>query len=309
MNKNTIKNASFMCIIICLFCAHKGPPLHVDRINPRIRKVTPINNHQLMLHFSEELDSLSNNLENFVIHTGQETLRIYAVNPGNTSEQIFLTTEKMKQLEYEINGKVYDKGGRIGTFVVHFTGSSKPDTVAPWITRYSKGARLRNFSLEFSEPVDSSSFKYYIIPTKIMQVKWQRLTKVFLTPFSENDSFHYNTTYYLFVKDLMDLSGNHAQHFITNITPDTIYNPLFIRGKALLNDTIINDGIAIIEREGIVGISMVKQGEFLFEVRDSLKYLAHIIIPNFYGADSISVSQKNVIILNPGAIDFDSLIN
>ncbi|MGQ9701568.1 MAG: hypothetical protein ACUVQT_03840 [bacterium] len=309
MSKIIIKNTILICTIICLYCAHKGTPLHVDRINPRITKITPINNHQLMLYFSEELDSLSNNLENFVIYTGQETLKIYAANPGNTLDQIFLTTEKMKQLEYEINGKVYDKAGRIGIFLAHFTGSTKPDTVAPWVTRYSKGSRLRNFSLEFSEPVDTISFKYYIIPKRTMQVKWQQLTKVSLTPLSEYDSFHYDTTYYLFIKDLMDLSGNHAQHFITSVTPDTIYNPLFIRGKALLNDTIINDGIAIIERERILGISMVKQGEYLFEVRDSLKYLAHIIIPNFYGAESISVSQKNVIILNPGAIDFDSLIN
>lgn len=306
MNKKIVILIFGLC---CFYCAHKGPPLYVDRIDPKIKKITPINNHQLMLFFSEDLDTLSYNLENFVVHTEQETLRIFVACPGNTPDQLFLTTEKMEQIKYLINGKVFDKSGRMGTFTAHFFGSPKPDTIAPWVTYYSRGYRLKKFDLEFSEPVDTLSFKYYVIPKKKMQVKWQYLTKVSLIPISEVESLNYDTTYYLYVKDIIDLSGNHIQHFTTSITPDTIYNPLFIKGKALLNDTVINNGIAIIERDKILGISPVKQGEFLFEVRDSLKYLVHIIIPDFYGTDSVSTSQINEIKLKPGAIDFDSLIN
>lgn len=308
MNKRLIKYIIIIFTVSCLYCAHKGPPLYMDRIDPKIKKITPINNHQLMLFFSEDLDTLSYNLKNFIIHTEQETLRILVANPGNTPDQLFLTTEKMNQMEYKINGKVFDKSGRIGNFTTRFIGTSKPDTIAPWIIQYSRGFRLKNFYFEFSEPVDTLSFKYYVIPPKKMQAKWQYLTKVFLTPISEVESLNYDTTYYVYIKNIVDLSNNHAQHFVTTITPDTIYNPLFIRGKALLNDTVINNGIAIIERDKVLGISTIKQGEFLFEVRDSLKYIVRIIIPDFYGVDSVSTSQTNIIKLNPGVIDLDSLI-
>ncbi len=309
MSKKMAKYIILIFIVVCFYCAHKGPPLYVDRIDPKIKKVAPINNHQLMLFFSEDLDTLSYNSENFIVHTEHETLRIFVVCPGNTPDQLFLTTEKMNQIKYKITGKVFDKSGRMGTFTTHFVGSPKPDTIAPWVTHYSRGYRLKKFDLEFSEPVDTLSFKYYVMPKKKMQAKWQYLTKVSLIPISEVESLNYDTTYYLYVKDIIDLSGNHILHFATSITPDTTYNPLFIKGKALLNDTSINNGIAIIERNKILGISPVKQGEFSFEVRDSLKYLVHIIIPDFYGADSVSTSQINEIKLKPGAIDFDSLIN
>jgi len=310
MAKRLIKYTVLIIIITCLYCAHKGPPLYVDRIDPAIKKATPINDHQIILYFSEELDTLNNNSENFIIHTMQDTLKIFTANPGNTLDQILLITEKMKPSEYEIDGKVFDKSGRMGIFKTHFLGSTKPDTIAPWLTHYSKGLHFRNFYIEFSEPVDTLSFKYYVFPKRAMLAKWQYLKNVSLVAINESDSFNYDTTYYLYIKEIQDLCGNPAQPFITTITPDTIYNPLFIKGKVMLNDTVVPCGTALIEREKILGISFVNRGEFLFEVRDSLKYLVHVFYQNFYGADSVSTSQiYNIIRLNPGALNLDSLLN
>jgi hypothetical protein len=133
---------------------------------------------------------------------------------------------------------------------------------------------------------------------------------VYIVPSNESDSFSYDTTYYLYLKKIKDLSGNQAPTFITTITPDTTYNPLFIKGKALLNDTVIPEGIALLERFQTIGISPLVRGEFLFEVRDSLSYFVRVFSQNFYGYDSISVSEgDNIINLFPGVVNLDSIID
>ncbi|MGB9720580.1 MAG: hypothetical protein ACPL28_03745 [bacterium] len=299
-----------LTILASLFCAHKGPPLRIDRIDPKIRKITPINEHQITLDFSEELDTLNINANDFAIYTEEETLKIFAANPGITVDQILLTTDKMKHIEYEIHGKAFDKSGRMGIFKSKFLGSTKPDTIAPWLTHYSKGGRLKYFSLKFSEPVDTLSFKYNVFPKKAMQGKWQFMKNLSIVPANEYDSLSYDTTYYLYVKEIRDLSGNLAQPIVTCITPDTIYNPLFIKGKVLVNDTPVVKGIALIETDKILGICLISHGQFLFEVRDSNNYFVRAFSSNCYGADSVSASNiDNIINLNPGVYELDSIIN
>lgn len=293
--------------LMVLFCAHKGPPLHIDRINPKIIKATAINEHLVNLLFSEDLDTMSMKSENFVIQKELETLKVLTAFPGNTPDQIFLSTDKMELTDYTINGKVYDKSGREGYFKTKFFGTTKSDTIRPWIVNYSKGYRLKSFYVEFSEPVDTLSIKYYCFPKKKMYTKWRYMKNLHLSPL--DDSLNYDTTYYLYLKGIKDLSGNYAIPFITTITPDTIYNPVYIRGKATINDTNISKAIALIEREKILGISIVENGEFLFEVRDSLKYFIQIFGENLYGTDSISASQLNIIRLVPGVFNLDSIIN
>lgn len=297
-------------MLVFLSCAHKGPPLRIDRVDPQIRKITPINEHQIALDFSEELDTLNINANDFAIYTEEETLKIFAANPGITVDQILITTDKMKQIEYKIQGKAFDKSGRMGIFKGKFSGTTKPDTIPPWLTHYSKGARQKYFSLRFSEPVDTSYFRYYVFPKKTTQTKWQYMKNLSIVPANEYESLSYDTTYYLYIKETRDLSGNLAQPFVTSITPDTMYNPLFLKGKAMLNDTPVIHGIALIERGQKIGVSLISKGEFLFEVRDSSSYFVRAFGSNCYGADSVSAGKSdNVINLNPGAFDLDSIIN
>ncbi len=294
-------------VILLLFCAHKSPPLHIDRIDPKLKKINAVNEHQIFLNFSEELDTLSIKPDNFTIYTEPETLKILSVTPGNTPDQIFIYTEKMAKVEYTILGKVFDLSERVGVFKTKFVGSTKSDTIQPVVINFSKGFKLKNFFIEFSEPIDTSSIKFYIFPKRKMVKDWHYMKKLYLNP--ETDSLNYDTTYYLFVGEVRDLSGNAGIPFVTTITPDTIYNPVFIRGKAVLNDTPLASGIALLGYEKISGISTVTRGEFLFEVRDSLKYFVQIFGENCYGADSVSVSETNIIKLVPGVFDLDSIIN
>ncbi|MEO0094841.1 MAG: Ig-like domain-containing protein [candidate division WOR-3 bacterium] len=294
-------------ILIFLFCAHKAPPLRIDRIDPKIKSISALNEHQISLSFSEEIDTLSIKSENFSIYAEQETLRIISATPGNTLDQIYLFTQKMFKIEYSIDGKVYDLSGRVGFFKTKFMGSTKPDTIPPVVISHSKGCRLKSFYLEFSEPVDTSSVIYYIFPKRKLAKDWHYMKRLFLSP--EADSLHFDTTYYLFLKEVRDLSGNPGAPFVTTGTPDTTYNPVFIRGKALINDTLLNRGIGILGDSAIIGISIIDQGEFLFEVRDSLNYLIRIFGEDCYGIDSVSASNTNIIKLSPGVFNLDSIIN
>ncbi|MEO0128864.1 MAG: Ig-like domain-containing protein [candidate division WOR-3 bacterium] len=296
-----------LIVIPFLFCAHKGPPLRIDRIDPRLKKITPINEHQIFLYFSEELDTLSIKSENFTIYTEQDTLKIISVTPGNTPDQISIYTQKMTKTEYFIEGRVYDLSKRTGVFKTKFIGSTKPDTISPVIYSYSKGFKIKNFYIEFSEPVDTTAIIFYVFPKRKMAKDWYYMKKLYLKP--ENDSLNYDTTYYLFLKGIKDLSGNPGTPFVTTITPDTIYNPIFIRGRAVLNDTLLIRGIALIGYEKILGISMIERGEFLFEVRDSLKYLIQVFGEGCYGVDSVSASDTNIIRVAPGVFNLDSIIN
>lgn len=290
-----------------VFCAHKAPPLYIDRIDPKLKKITAINERQVLLQFSEGIDSLKIDMKNFLIYSETETLGIISANSGNTSDQIFLYTSKMKRIKYNLSGQVHDCSGRIGYFKAEFNGSTKPDTVAPFITRYSKGFKLKNFYLEFSEPVDTDSIKYSVFPKRQMTTDWRNMKKLFLNP--ESDSLNYDTTYYLYIKEIKDLSGNCGPSFVTTITPDTVYDPVFIRGTAIINDTALIRGIALLGYDKILGVSIIENGNFLMEVRDSMKYFVQIFGDSCYGADSVSAAGENIIRLSPGVIDLDSIID
>ncbi|MCX7994386.1 MAG: hypothetical protein N3A65_01265 [candidate division WOR-3 bacterium] len=296
-----------LMVFILSFCAHKAPPLHIDRVNPKLIRINPFSENQLILNFSEELDSLSLNPENFLIYSEQETIKIICVTPGHTPDQVFLFTPGIIPGEYNLIGKVYDRSERAGFFKTKFIASTKKDTVPPLVIKYTKGARQKNFYLEYSEPIDTASIKYYVFPRRKMVSKWYYMKMLSLIP--ETDSLNHDTTYYLFVKEAKDLSGNDAPQFITTITSDSVYNPIFIRGRAVLNDTPIISGLGVISRKEILGISTIDHGEFLFEVRDSFNYYLQILGDDCHGADSVSVSRENIIKLTPGKVDFDSIIN
>lgn len=299
----------FFSFILLFSCARKGPPLSIDRINPRLTNLRATNEHQLSLQFSEEIDTTKIQKEDITIFYGSETLDIYTVYSGNSPSELLLATEKMKDTIYEISGRVLDKAGREGVFKRIFRGSAKLDTISPWVMEYAKGTGRKSFYLVFSEVVDTNSLKFSIIPKKKLLPEWKNLRHLYLRPETEFDSLHFDTTYYFFLKNISDLSGNKFGPFITSITPDTIYEPIHLKGRAFLNDSLLKSGFALLQKEEVIAITTVDKGEFTFEVRDSANYLVHIISLSHYGADSIRVGEEKVIKLQGIEVEIDSLIN
>jgi len=268
-----------------------------------------LNEHQIILHFSEEIDTTKVFSENFSIVGDSGILKIIVVYPGNFPQELFFTTEKMGELNYEITGKVLDKSGREGFFKKRFNGSTKPDTITPWIKEYKSGNKNNFFLLTFSEAMDTNSLKFFIVPKKDFIAGWERTRTLSLIPRTEFDSLHFDTTYYLYITEIKDLSGNRFGPFVTAVTPDTVYQPLYLKGKVFLRDTSVQQGVAILRRGIPSGVSLIKDGEFTFEVRDSLNFLVQVITDGYYGEDSVRAGKENIVHIRPGEVTVDSILN
>lgn len=68
-------------------------------------------------------------------------------------------------------------------------------------------------------------------------------------------------------------------------------------------------GAAILRRGILTGISLVKDGEFTLEVRDSLNFLVQVITDGYYGEDSVRAGKENIVHIRPGKVTVDSILN
>jgi hypothetical protein len=296
--------------ILAAHCAHKAPPLSKDRMSPKLLKVAALNNRQIQFTFSEILDTLNLKPEYFNITSGPDTLKIMHLYPSLSAAEIIAITENQLDTSYEVSGSVFDTAQNKGNFLKSFPGTSLPDTIAPWIVGATSGARQKAFGITFSEAMDTSFLKFFILPKKNLKVNWQSLRSCRFVPEVSADSLHYDTTYYLYLtREARDISGNTLGAFITSITPDTIYEPVILKGKVQLNDTLIKKGLAILERPDPAGIAFVEKGEFLFEVRDSNAYYIEVISGKYSGRGEVFVDSANIIILKLEEKNIDSIIN
>ena len=94
-----------------------------------------------------------------------------------------------------------------------------------------------------------------------------------------------------------------------NITPDTVYRPVILQGKAFIDENPVLSGLALLERESLVAIAIVADGEFAFEVRDSLAFEVQVITEDYWGKETIKAGAENTIRLEKGTIDIDRLID
>ena len=85
--------------------------------------------------------------------------------------------------------------------------------------------------------------------------------------------------------------------------------PVILTGKAFIDETPAPSGLAILQREVIVGIAVIEKGEFAFEVRDSLLFDLHIVSDDYSGTSTVSVVSENIIQLQKGEFDLDRLID
>jgi len=308
MRKGLIGSITLIAVLAAA-CAHKAPPIFKDRLQPRLTKVSVINNRQLQLTFTEEIDTMALAPDSILITSQQETLEIFLTYPSLSASEIIAATEPMSGIDYEISGSVFDKAENKGIFKSSFKGSSSPDTITPWITSYSQGGDKYEFFLQFSEAMDTTSAAFSVIPKRNFNASWSNHRYVKFLPASKDQSMNFDTTYYLFLKSARDISGNRVIPFVTSVTPDTSYAPISLSGRALVDTVPVKSGLALLSRERTIGIAVVTNGDFLFNVRDSLTYTVTVIAQEYSASIIARPGTDNIITLKEESIDIDSLID
>jgi hypothetical protein len=302
----------WLCIVLLIIvvCAHKAPPLSKDRLPPRLQEVSSLNNRQIQFTFSEKIDTLNLQPENFTIASDGDTLKIIVLYASLSPSEIVAVTEMQSPVVYKVSGYMFDEAGNKGTFARTFTGSIIKDTIAPWVIDYSEGYSRRNFYVTFSEAMDTSFVQYLVIPEKNLIAVWRDYRTCQFFPQTSSDSLHYDTTYYLYADHGMrDFSGNFLSLFITSVTPDTLYEPLMLTSTVIMNDTLVQSGVAVMSRTITMGITEVEDGEVVFEVRDSLPYRIDVVSGQYSGSADVSVHKKDTTYLKLEERSIDNLIH
>lgn len=301
---------AILTTLVILSCAHKAPPLFKDRVKPKLQKIQSLNNRQVQFVFSEDIDTLGLTPDWFTITSKEETLGIITVYPSLSASELVAVTEPQIKTEYDVTGWAFDTAQNKGTFSASFIGATTPDTIAPRIVDYSKGHNQHDFKIAFSEAMDTSFLEYYIIPKKNLTPVWLNLRVCRFTPEAPSESLHYDTTYYLFIKNgVRDISGNTPLPFITSVTPDSIPPPFQLKAEVHLNDTIVKNGYALLKKPHIAGITFVKDGGFSFSVRDTGAYEVEVISGEYSGSARIRVDTTNIINLEHKKKNLDNIIN
>jgi hypothetical protein len=306
------KIAYSACVLLTLFiaCGHKAAPLSKDRLSPKLLKVTALNNKNVQLTFSENLDTLNMDNNYFSITSSTETLSVITTYPSLSASEMIVVTEAQRETEYTLTGYVFDPAENKGSFEKTFTGSSFPDTIAPWVVDYSQGKNHSAFILRFSEAMDTSFFSYYIVPPKTLKTVWRTHRDCRVLPDTLRDILRNDTTYYLLIHNgARDLSDNRIESFITSITPDTAYTPVPLEISVRLADTSLHHGIAVLRKDIPVALGIVKNGSCSFEVRDSSTYKAIVIYEFYSGEADVRPGGKNIVTLSADKKDLDSIIH
>ncbi len=297
--------------ILLISCAHKAPPLVKDRMKPKLQSIVALNNMQLQLTFSEDIDTLNLTTDNFIITTDEDTLGIRNLYPSLSAAEIVAITELQMDIEYSVNGYVYDTAQNKGAFIYRFKGTSRPDTIAPWIIKYSEGRNKTAFYFQFSEAMDTTFFEFFMIPKKNIISQWRNLRICYLIPADTIDAFAFDTTYYIYINQgCRDLSGNLFGTLVTSITPDTTFKSFILKGSVHLNDTLVKTGLVLLRRESALGIALIEGGDFQFEVRDSLPYTVEVFSGKYSGSGLVSTTDSlNIIDLKLEEKYLDNILN
>lgn len=297
----------FSVILLATTCAHKAPPIAKDRLKPRLSKASAINNRQVQLTFSEPIDTAALVPGNVAIAADRDTLDIILLYPSLSPAEIVVVTAPMRDIPYTITGRVLDKAGNEGTFTRRIQGSTVADTIAPWVIEHAAGKTRNEFTLGFSEAMDTTWFAFSVLPEKNFTPAWLDLRRARFVPAAESESLATGTKYYFHLDHARDLSGNRARPFITAITPDTTARPVALRGRALHGDASVAHAIALLRRTQVVDATLVTAGNFTFMVQDSLPYEVIVISDGLSGKDRVDAASANVIRLSEERLDIDSL--
>jgi len=279
-------------------------------MKPKLTKVKALNNRQVQLTFSEEIDTLALGDSSIVFTTGTDTLTIIAAYPSLSAAEIICLSEPHAPVKYMVSGFVYDTAQNKGLISSSFTGSVLPDTLAPWIAIYSIGKSKQAFTLQFSEAMDTSTYDFTVLPEQNMSLDWQGLRTCRIGPASKEDILDHGFTYYLHIDGtFFDVSGNPVTPFITHITPDTVYAPFLLKGEVRINDTLVMQGTAVLKRSRAIGIAFLENGAFSFGVRDQEPYTVEVISNGYYGHADVWADSINLVVMTPEEKSLDSIIH
>ncbi len=307
-----MKQISFLTILMIslMNCGHKAAPLVRDRLKPKLLRVNILNRSQIQLAFSEPVDTMQIHPDSFMITSAAETLNILAIYPTLSAAEIMLATEPAQKTEYQIVGHVFDTAMNRGNFTKKFIGTDFPDTIKPWISGYPRGPGVKSIDLVFSEAVDTVQAGFRLLPKLDYRVNWRDRRRCSLDPAEADQWLQDSATYYLFsTGQIFDLNHNPLVDFLTVFTPDAVYQPLFLQGRALVGDALVDGGIAVISRDKAIGIAVVSQGVFKFEVRDSLPYRVTVIADQYSGSGDIVIGAENRIELEVRKVDLEDIID
>ncbi len=297
-------------LIAAINCGHKAAPLAKDRLKPRLVKVSALNRNQLQCTFSEPIDTTQLGQDAIIISTADETLQVLASYPTLSAAEIMFAVDTMQKIEYQITGYVYDTAINKGNFTKRFMGADLPDTIKPSIAKYPQGKGVKIIELIFSEAIDTTRSGFILLPKTEYSVKWNGMRSCSIDSAANGKWLSDSLIYYLYSSNqTYDLNNNALYNFLTVFTPDTSYLPIFLEGKAVVNDTLIKDGIAVLFRDEPIGISIVSQGIFKFEVRDSIFYQVTVLAGQYSGSGQIIIDGENNIELKLKTIDLDDIIN
>ncbi len=300
---------SYIFLLMAIVCAHKAAPITKDRLRPRLSNVAVINERQIQLTFTEDIDTLSLTPDNISIASGSETLGVLMLYPSLSASEILVVTQPMENVTYEIRGEVHDKAENKGTFIRRVLGSTTRDTIAPWVTRLSEGKSRHEFYLHFSEAMDTADLIFSIVPRKEFRPEWRNHRRALLMPANPADSLGSDSAYYIYVKKGSDISGNALKPFITQMTRDTTSLPIILRCRAMIDGKPVEKGLAILFRDEPMNITFVTAGEFSFALPDSLESDVLVVSDTHSGTGRVSVTADNIIHLRPEKIDVDSIID
>lgn len=297
--------------LMIIACAHKAPPLIKDRMKPKLQNITALNNRQIQFTFSEGIDTLNLKPDNFNIVSDHETLLINTLYPSLSAAEIVAITALQSDIEYLATGYAFDTAQNKGFFKEQFMGTSLPDTIAPWIVKFAEGPKQNKFYFNFSEAMDTTFFQFVTIPKKSLSSQWHNQRVCFLVPTDTTDVLAFDTTYYVYINQgCRDLSNNLFGTLITSITPDTTFKYFALKGNAMINDTLVKQGLAILKREKPLGIALIEGGDFRFKVRDSLHYTIEIFSGEYWGSALVSsVDSLNIIHLQLSEKKIDDIFN
>lgn len=297
-------------ILLFAYCAHKADPLKKDRLKPKLQSVSALSNRQLQYTFSEPIDTIALHPDSISITAGGDTISILLLYPSLSAAEIVAITTLQRDTLYRTTGVMFDTAYNKGTFDVSFRGTSQTDTIRPWIVKYTQGAKQSEFTVVFSEAMDTAYMHFYVVPQKHLAASWLNLRACRFLPITPDDSLRYDTTYYLYMKEgARDLSNNVMNSFLTSITPDTLYQPTRLRGRVYVNDTFVVSGVAVLKKEQPVGISLVRGGSFVFDVRDTSAYTITVISGQYSGTARVAAFGENIVTLQREEKTFDSLID
>jgi hypothetical protein len=313
-----------------LACAKKMPPPNPDRFAPSLEDVQAVNRNRVDLVFDEAMNRKNLSTANFsIVAPGGDSLPLLAVTVSADNLTVSLLTLPQAREKYALNGAAKDLAGNVTRFSRTFTGSTRPDTVAPVITSTSpspNSVRVRKdikVTLTFSKPMDTLSLgSFLVLPASLrnrFQHEWE--PTLLMLRFAFMDSLGPDTTVsFLLPPGLRDFSGNRIDRTAyTCFTSDSVLMPEPVKGQIESDLRPLRNCYVVLE-QGRPMLATLARSDGSFSLRAGREAYAVRVVAdtNLDGRADLSAFQETGLLpdtvklrLNPDPAQprIDSLLN